>query len=279
MTSSAVRRSRRGTPHRAQGRVKALEISEDLTHIRAKVRGSTASDYRVDIQLEFGPDRLAELDGECSCPMTFNCKHAVATLLEALSGTPSVKPMAIQRVPPAPPPLPYEVNEWLEKFGKALRGDDYPAELNQRLLYCLGPSHEGVQTPVLAVSLRSVRVLKGGDFAANYAQPSLYDFVAERAPKYYRDTDIDILTQLWGWSNRYSDRERPQSAALLQRIVATGRAFWLDHNRPPLRWGEQREGQVEWRQVSKRGVVRISSCRERRRSMPNRRFMSTRLPG
>ena len=92
----------KGHTYRAQGRVKALEISEDLTHIRAKVRGSTASDYRVDIQLEFGPDRLAELDGECSCPMTFNCKHVVATLLEALSGTPSVKPMAIQLVPSGP---------------------------------------------------------------------------------------------------------------------------------------------------------------------------------
>jgi uncharacterized Zn finger protein len=69
----------KGHAYQAQGRVSALEISEDLTHIRATVRGSAASDYRVDIQLEFGRDRLAELDGECSCPMTFNCKHVVAT--------------------------------------------------------------------------------------------------------------------------------------------------------------------------------------------------------
>ena len=137
-----------------------------------------------------------------------------------------------------------------------MRGDDYPAELNQRLLYCLGPSHEGVQTPVLAVSLRSVRVLKGGDFAANYAQPSLYDFVAERAQKSYRDTDIDILTQLSGRSNRYSDRERPQSAALLQRIVADRPrvAGWITTDRRYA--GESSaKGRFEWRQVSKRGVA------------------------
>ena len=41
----------------------------------------------------------------------------------------------------------------------------------------------------------------------------------------------------------------------MQRIVATGRAFWLDHQRPPLRWGEPREGRVEWAQVSKHGVA------------------------
>ena len=80
--------------------------------------------------------------------------------------------------PQPPQPLPYEVTDWLEKFGKALRGDDYPADLNQRLLYRLAPSQEGVQMPVLAVSLRSVRVLKGGDFAANYTQPSVFDFVS-----------------------------------------------------------------------------------------------------
>ena len=58
MTSSAVRRWRRAHAYQAQGRVSGLEISEDLTHIRAKVRGSMASKYRVDIRLDFGSDRL-----------------------------------------------------------------------------------------------------------------------------------------------------------------------------------------------------------------------------
>jgi len=250
----------KGHAYQAQGRVSGLEISEDLTHIRAKVRGGASSDYRVDIQLEFGRDRLSSLDGDCSCPMRFNCKHVVATLIEAVRGKPPASDGAAADrqaapAPSTPQPLPYEVNEWLEKLGKALRGDEYPAELNQRLLYCLGPSYESVQTPLLAVSLRSVRVLKGGDFAANYAQPSPSDFVPERAPKYYRDTDIDILTRLSIRSSRYYYREQPQSVELLQRIVATGRAFWLDHKRPPLRWGETREGRIEWSQVGKRGVA------------------------
>ena len=43
-------------------------------------------------------------------------------------------------MPQAPQPMPYEVNQWLVKFGAALRGDDYPAELNQRLLDRFAPS-------------------------------------------------------------------------------------------------------------------------------------------
>jgi uncharacterized Zn finger protein len=75
----------KGHAYKAQGRVSDLEISEDLKHVRAKVRGSLASKYRVDVELDFGHDRLDDLDGECSCPMAFNCKHVVATLLEALN--------------------------------------------------------------------------------------------------------------------------------------------------------------------------------------------------
>src|SRR5882757_5921388 len=96
--------------YRAQGRVTSVEISEDLTHIRAKVRGSGSNTYRVEVQLDFSGDRLADLDGECSCPMAVNCKHVAATVLEALStkqpSTQAVLPSKTV-VAPAAPVLPY----------------------------------------------------------------------------------------------------------------------------------------------------------------------------
>lgn len=248
----------RAHAYQAQGRVKGLEVSEDLTHLRAKVRGSGSNEYRVDIQLDFSGDRLSNLDGECSCPMTFNCKHVAATLLEATSAKRLSAPTAMsagQHAAALPPVLGYEVISWLESVGNAVRGDDYPAELNQRLLYRLHPSKEGVPTPLMAVSLLSVKILKSGEFGGNYAKPSASDFSPERAPKYYRDTDIEILSQLSASSRGAYYGARPLSAELLQRIVATGRAYWLDHKRQPLKWGNTLEGRIEWRQASKRGVV------------------------
>jgi superfamily II DNA or RNA helicase len=245
--------------YRAQGRVSGLEISDDLTHIRAKVRGSGSNTYRVEIQLDFSGDRLADLDGECSCPMALNCKHVAATILEALSTKQSLTQAVLPSktaAAPSVPVLPYDVTAWLDIVGKAVRGDDYPADQTQRLLYCLQPSQDGERMPFLTVSLVSARVLKGGEFGGSYSQPSLWDFAPERAPKYYRDIDIDILVRL---SNRrreygYHSGERLQSAELLQQVIATGRAFWLDHKRPPLRWGEKREGRIEW-QGGKRGIA------------------------
>jgi len=252
----------KGYSYQAQGRVTELEISEDLTRVRGKVRGGAPKPYRVDIRLDFSGDRLADLDGQCSCPVASNCKHVAAALLEVLSESkPSPEPAlprARESAPnnaPAPPVLSYEIATWLENVAKAVRDDDYPAEVNQRLFYRLHPFHEGGQTPFLAVSLLSVRVLKGGAFTDNYTQPSVEDFMPERAPKYYRASDIEILTQLSGRSRGYGYRPAPQTTELLQRIIATGRAYWLDHKRPPLKWGDKREGRIEWRQASKRGVT------------------------
>ena len=244
--------------YQAQGRVEELEVSEDLTHLRSKVRGSGSNEYLVDIELDFDGDSLSDVEGECSCPMSFNCKHVAATLLEATSGKPLARPTAMaagQGAATLPPVLGYEVTNWLENVGNAVRGDDYPAEVNQRLFYRLHPSNEGVKTPLLAVSLISVKVLKSGDFGDRYTQPIASDFSPERAPKYYRDADIEILSQLAALSRGAYYDARSLSAELLQRIVATGRAYWLDHKRQPLRWGSKREGRIEWRQASKRGVL------------------------
>jgi hypothetical protein len=185
--------------------------------------------------------------------MAVNCKHVAATILEALSGKQPSSQAALSGKREAAaarlvPVLPYEVTEWLDIVGKAVRGDDYPADQTQRLLYCLQPSQNTERMPVLTVSLISVPLLKSGEFGRNHSQPSLGDFAPERAPKYYRDSDIEILSQL---SNRpreygYYPGQRLQSAELLQQIIATGRAFWLDHKRPPLRWGEKRDGRIEW---------------------------------
>lgn len=244
--------------YQAQGRVSAVEVSDDLTRVGARVRGSESNKYRVDIQLKFAGDRLTDLDGDCSCPMAVNCKHVAATLLEVLSGKESPAPLSQAAKPakaqaPSPPPvLAYEVSTWIDSVGRAARSSDLAADESQRLLYCLHPSDEAM--PYLAVSLRSVRLRKGGDYADNYSTPSLYEFKPERAPKYFRDVDVDIVAAVNG---RIRDHyfQGPYPDELLRRIVATGRAFWLDHKRAPLGWGEAREGRIEWRPGTRRGVA------------------------
>lgn len=248
--------------YQAQGRVSGVEVSDDLTHVSSRVRGSESQTYRVEIQLEFDDDRLTDIDGDCSCPMAFNCKHVAATLLEALNGKklseltavapPQPARPAKAQAPSAPPVLGFEVNTWIDSVGRAARSSEYAADESQRLLYCLHPSDEAM--PYLAVSLRSVRLRKGGDYADNYSTPSPYEFKPERAPKYFRDVDVDIVTEVTSRIRNYYT-QGPHAEELLRRIVATGRAFWLDHKRAPLGWGEAREGRIEWQPGAGRGVA------------------------
>jgi superfamily II DNA or RNA helicase len=244
--------------YQAQGRVSDVQVSDDLNHISARVRGSEARNYRVDIRLAFGGDKLSDLGGDCSCPMAFNCKHVAATLLEVLSGretnapsTPKAGTGNISK-PSAPPVLGFEVQSWIEDVGRSVRSSDAPADGSQRLLYCLEPSDEAM--PYLIVSLRSVRINKGGTYAGNYTSPSLFEFKPDRAPKYFDDVDVDLLTQLTSRIRGYYS-QGPYPEELLKRLVATGRAFWLDHKGKPLSWADAREGRIEWRQAGKRGVA------------------------
>lgn len=194
--------------------------------------------------------------------MAFNCKHVAATLLDVLSDktqsdpvsaspTRAAKPGAAQ-TPSAPPVLGFEVNTWIENVGRAVRSTGGAADESQRLLYCLAPS-DGA-TPCLLVSPRSVRVRKGGDYADNYSSPSPYEFKPERAPKYFQDVDVDIMSAVKARVRAYFD-QGPHTEEVVRRIVATGRAFWRDHKGVPLSWGEAREGQIEWRPGAGRGLA------------------------
>lgn len=244
----------KGVVYQAQGRVSNLKVSHDLKHVTAEVRGSGSNRYQVDIALVFSGDELIDLDGDCSCPMEYNCKHVAATLLEALSGkeVPATHTHAAQSGPSAPPVLSFELTSWIDSVGRAARVDAVGGDQSQCLLYCLQPSDHAM--PRLELSLRSVRVLKGGGFADNYTSPSLFEFKPERAPKYFRDVDIDIMTQVAAGARSYYE-QGPYSEELLKRMIATGRAFWLDHKQNPLKWADAREGRIEWQSAGKRGLT------------------------
>jgi superfamily II DNA or RNA helicase len=246
-------------------RVTALTVSDDLTNIRARVAGSERTPYGVDILLTFDGDELIDVDGDCSCPMAHNCKHVAATLLEAFGGSRAVSnatPLLPLRTSGgearlAPPLLSSEINDWLEKIGAAVRGNDYPADVNQRLLYSVQAHAREGRMPHLAVSLLSVRLRKDGNFSNQVSRPAVSSLSLARLPAYLREADIDILIGLSGETRTYGqyDLHLVRPVGLLHQIVNTGRAYWGDHNRPPLRWGERRQGRVEWRRSSQAGIA------------------------
>ena len=70
----------------AQGAVLEVDWSPEGESVSATVLGSRAIPYEVTVDLVRGRNGLlVSIDGECSCPVAFDCKHSAAVLLSHLS--------------------------------------------------------------------------------------------------------------------------------------------------------------------------------------------------
>ena len=73
----------RGLDYFVRGMVRSVEFGSP-GRIHGEVSGSLPKPYAVAVKYEFGSDgTLLPLEGHCSCPVGYNCKHTVAVLLAA----------------------------------------------------------------------------------------------------------------------------------------------------------------------------------------------------
>lgn len=76
---------RLGLAYARQGRVKVMRHDQLHQQITARCRGSHHRNYTVHVNYTCRPDgSLLALDGSCSCPVGFNCKHCVAVVAAEL---------------------------------------------------------------------------------------------------------------------------------------------------------------------------------------------------
>ncbi len=256
----------RGKSYQQEGRVTDLYVSPNRTSITGAVEGSREEPYQQSITLVREIGGGVQIKGLCSCPMGSNCKHVAAVLLEALSKTQSAaaepaKPAPIQAAPlvPAPvlpaSPLPYEVKTWLDQFTQSARGDGYPPEINQRLLYLITSRETPNSAPHLAVELICARVLKSGLFSNSISRPALYNSYSGDFPRYFRQSDSEICQSLLASRGGYNHSFYSiNSLNLLKSIIETGRAYWLKPAGEPLQMGEIRQGQIEWIMPDSKGM-------------------------
>ncbi len=215
----------RGRRYFAEGRVieTAIEAVDGALVVTGRVRGNGPT---YDVYLRIEGDQV---DGDCSCPVAWNCKHVVAVLLAAAGCNTDPQP---------PMPLAYPLPE---------EGDEeYPPEVDNRLVYLLD-----IDESANTLLMRPVRVhlRKSGDYGSS--RP----FHPERAwepfpPRYLLKSDIAILRSLTRADAPYHTGDAIplplDSGPLLARIVTSGRCHWQHLAHPPLRPGAPRRGTAEW---------------------------------
>lgn len=227
-------------------------ITESL--INAQVQGTIL--YTVSMRIQ-NTKHTIHLHGECSCPLKQNCKHIVATLLQAVDHqalfvaetTSNVTPFDSKGKPDIIDDP--RVNRWLSQLQDAMTETSaapVPIDEGHGLYYVLskiaGESHQLGVEPLLT------RHLKTGGLGAS----KQYSETAYAQQKHLYPIDKELLAQLdvikrstryHGYSPMYCLRGIPGEALLLE-LINTGRCHWRSVHSKPLSLAEPQSVELNW---------------------------------
>ena len=216
--------------------------------LTAKIQGTRSRPYDVWIMFN-DVDGDMWIENECTCPVGFECKHVAALLIAGLA---HLSQQAVTGVRP-------ELVTWLDAFrtrhlGAPAGGKGAIARATHALAYVVTGALEG--SPQIA--LYKARVAKGGSICTLEDAWYNVENALVKPPKFVSEEDLPILRGLWLGRSRGSyfgqfGLQGATGAALLEKLIATGRAFASPVAGPLrsaqpclLRGGPERLGHFTW---------------------------------
>ncbi len=216
--------------------------------LAGRVQGTRSRPY--DVRVIFtDPDEDLWIETECSCPVGGHCKHVAALLIAGLTHLPR---QAVTGVRP-------ELAGWLEGFrarhlGAPAGGKRASARASHALAYVITGTHQSYPQIVIYKS----RVAADGTIRSLEDAWHNIENALIKPPKFVSEEDLPILRGLWLGRSRGAfgsqlGLQGATGAALLEKLVATGRAFaspaasTMHSGQPcPLQDGPARPGYLTW---------------------------------
>jgi len=254
----------RGQQYWRQKRVVVQEERgpEGESTIIARVRGSAWTPYEVEVFVDTAANGSLLVDGECSCPMEHNCKHVAAALFAAMAEAPKrpvmlASPATELTLASIPEPLSSQLSFWVDELARLdeTDGEEYPAEIRQRLVYLLDIQRPTRAAARLVVSPVSTRLLKDESFSITSQSYNPAAALQPMPAKFLRPSDrailrrLEILSRNATYDSAFHERtlSGEEGVLLLEAIMATGRARWKAVDGPPVTRGAPRRAQLSWR--------------------------------
>ncbi|MCP4429807.1 MAG: DEAD/DEAH box helicase [Gammaproteobacteria bacterium] len=229
-----------------------LEAGDGYVHFYATVAGSQI--YTQDIAVNYFPEfGEIDLDGDCSCPVGFNCKHVVAACLDYLEGIGESAAMksSDQQVG--------QLDLWLGELVSATEASQaYLAPSNEDfLVYLLQPDESRSALSSLYVEIRATHPRKKGRGLVKGVQVSPDSVVSNHRYSSQRwrlqTVDHDIARFLTALDDKYYYYKSTQLSGrigglALASMVQTRRCYWLNGDAAALTEGENRKLILAWQQ-------------------------------
>ncbi len=239
----------KGRDYFKSGHVEELYFNAEKHSITAQVMGSSAKPHHVSISYD-----AHDIDGDCDCPLQFNCEHVAAALYAVLAETSTLPRKKRKKKEEAVP-----FHSWLGVAGQSapstMARNDYPSDVRQRLLYIIRPDRK----QRLRVYFESIRLLKDGSYgkATPYSCKSILN---RNVPRYILSVDERILRDAAAGLSTGEDAFLLRSIAgqeMLERVIKTGRCHWWDKDRDALKMDEPRPAEWFW-DMDAQGVQTLS---------------------
>jgi superfamily II DNA or RNA helicase len=210
----------RGQAYARNGKVRTLALSDHATRIDSKVDGSEGHVYKQSIGVRHHASGI-RFEGDCSCPMQYNCKHVVAVLLRCLEQA------------AATPALPYGVSAWLARVQNAVDTAGAAAKTSkapQRLMYVLIP---GRDKGAFDLYLCKARLGADGAVVSATVCGNTYDLLNKPLPfvgpaEQFAVRLFQCLSSYRSFSRAVEEPADAMGAHLLRTVVAAGALGWAD---------------------------------------------------
>ncbi|WP_333878034.1 DEAD/DEAH box helicase [Methylobacter sp.] len=229
----------RGRSYFERGTVINLTVKSEgalFVQINAAVKGSHKDPYRQNIRIVWRPDyRAAEIEGDCTCPVGYNCKHVAAVCLMYQNSDQSFS--ALNAKP--------NCLDWLDSLHQPA-----PAQHDIRqefIAYILRPGnakHEFTIDLLITKEKKTGGLNKGRKTTLNNLRYS-YSYL-----NYVQPEDQEIAKLLTALNPSFKEEPLIVGATgylALSKLLKTGRLFWQGVEQAPLTKGTNRNLTFNWR--------------------------------
>ena len=251
----------RGKSYFKSGLVLTFNIEHEDEGNSIAIFGAVSGRYQYTQNIEIIRDNhLVDIDGDCSCPVGYNCKHVVAVLLAYLEKYPQyVKPA--QKSKPISPQA-KALNQWLSGLSDLSQpvAENTIQDPKKWLAYILT---EGANNTIEVEFIRTGIKQDGG-----YYKPKSMTFNAicdaayyfkngyANGPQYFNHCDSIIISLLNSQKDRYFSYkpvllQDSIGKIVIEKLIKSGRCFWKELAcETKLSAGDPLELKYQWKKTS-----------------------------
>lgn len=213
--------------------IKSIVKNQKREKLIGKVEGSNKEKYTVTIDIDFND---FDIEADCSCPVGYNCKHAVAVLLtEAGAEKSTAKQIKALNLDEQ---ASYFLNRWLEEVGQQITETDssHTSEVSDIIVFILN-NEQHYRDKIVTVMPATIRKLKNGSMSKpKFYYPSTeYRKAQLTKEKSYAFGLLDLYGEQLGFSKDPFQVRGQYFDMVIEALIATGQTYWRDVNSEPLK--------------------------------------------